>query len=222
MVLGDQTWIDKENYWLHTYEQLSQPWHYEKSFRFTTSSFGPVAHPTFYRGPDDVISDFRHGQKIKSLIERLAMEHGLATEPKARKWYEKKNNVKVEELGLAVPKWDHRIGASTDGAVVGTNGIIEIKSPINFYNPLRKYMKSLSEGWKPPQYYHEHIKDAHYDQMQGAMAILGKDWCDYIVYCPNDNINFVDRVYFNRDYWEKDLYPAVKSFVNANRDIFCK
>lgn len=141
------------------------------------------------------------------------MEFGTLNEPIARQWYEKECGVKVEEIGLAVPKWDMRIGASTDGMVIGTDKIIEIKCPNKMYEPLKAHRLMKKMGMKPEKFHHSHIFDSHYAQMQGTMAVLGKKWCDYVVYTPTD-VN-VEEVEFNPDYWNNYLYPRLDSFIRT-------
>ncbi len=220
MTLGDNNWIDCDSYWLHKYPQLTKEWIEERSYRLTTSLFGPVADPTFYRGREDVIKQFVDPPIKKDFIDELASSHGIINEPIARKLYESRYGCQVDEVGLAVPKWDHRIGASTDGVVVGTEGLIEIKSPGRMYSQINRYVSSIASGWNPPAGYHDHIFTSHYNQMQGAMAIMGKQWCDYIIFCPNDNKFFLERVDFNPDYWTNHLYPEIVLFLDVNKELF--
>lgn len=133
---------------------------------------------------------------------------GKDNEPKGRDWYELNFGVKVNEVGLAVPKWDNRIGASSDGEVEGTQGIIEIKSPLNLYRSL-----------KTEEVVETRIMASHYDQMQGTMAIMNKEWCDYVVYPHLDDEVYVERVYFDSPYWE-ELYRELTPFLDTNKDLF--
>jgi hypothetical protein len=64
------------------------------------------------------------------------------------------------------------------------------------------------------------IFDSHYDQMQGAMAITGRQWCDYIVYCLAEESFFVDRVYFDSSYWSNVMYPKINEFLLTNEHLF--
>lgn len=154
--------------------------------------------------------------KPKSFANRgkEVKNHGIITEPEARNWYCTSRNVEVVEVGLAVPKWEPRIGASLDGDVIGTDGIIEIKSPLQMYEPLNIHMRKIKEGWRPPPFYHDHIWDTHYAQMQGGMKITNKKWCDYIVYATDSNLVYVERIPFNEKYWEEVLWPGIQAFLN--------
>jgi hypothetical protein len=147
MTLGDNIdWQDNGDYWLHRHPQLSTAWMNERSFRLTATNFSPIVNPSYCRGPDDVIRNYSGPPIKKSFQAQLASNFGLRNEPKAREWYQKTFNTKVKEVGLAVPKWDLRIGASLDG-MVGDNGIIEIKCPGRMYTPIRKYLSARKNGY---------------------------------------------------------------------------
>lgn len=219
MVVGDKDWKDHGTYWLHKYPQRSIPWYRERSFRLTTTNFSPVVNPTFYKGHDDVLRNFSDRKEEKSLQDQIASNYGLIKEPHGRDWYCKKYKCKVREVGLAVPKWDNRIGTSLDGIIEGTDGIIEIKCPAALYAPIKKYLDAINKGWLPPSGYHQHIYDSHYDQIQGAMAITGKKWCDYIVFAADEQI-FVERIFFDPAYWKNYLYPGICEFLTSHQDLF--
>jgi hypothetical protein len=212
-------WQDCGLYWLHLHPQRSPAWHQERGKRLTSSLFSAIANPTFIKGPEDIISHYSGKKKEKrSFQQRLAMYHGNKREPLVRDWYKKTYEVDVSEIGLAIPKWDTRLGSSVDGDVTGTRGIIEIKATRSLYRGLKEYLEKTEAGWEVPKYYHEHILDTHYDQIQGSMAILDKDWCDYIVSTPDKN--FVFRVEFNPEYWREYLYPALKIFLDTHSNLF--
>lgn len=217
MVLGDSDWQDCGSYWLHLHPQLSPLWIKERKFRLTATNFSAIANPSFYRGADDVVKSYQGLATISSAQDQLASNHGLVNESKARAWYEKRYNCHVKEVGLAVPKWNPQIGASLDGEVEGSNGVIEIKCPARMYGPINKH---LSKRETFPRGYHDHIFASHYDQMQGGMAVAEKDWCDYIVFCLATEEVFVDRVYFNREYWEGHVYPKIKEFLETHDSLF--
>ena len=187
-------------------------WHAHRKFRLTVSNFGGAIGKSSFCSPMEIAIDITN-IKPKTTSAKFAMQHGVVTEPKARDWYCKTRNVEVQEVGLAVPKWEPRIGASLDGEV-GPDGIIEIKSPLVMYEPLQNHMIKINTGWRPPPFYHGHIWDTHYAQMQGGMKITGRKWCDYIVYATESNRSYVERIYFNQQYWDNELWPGVQNFLN--------
>lgn len=197
-------WRDCGSYWVNNAPQGSERWHALRN-RITASKFHNTKRDNLQELAQSIVQPKQHAPNE-------AMQHGIITEPLARDWYQRNYHCQVVEVGLAVPKWDTNIGASLDGDVVGTDGIIEIKCPQKMYAPIEEYLAKVKQGWKPPFGYHEHIWHSHYDQMQGGMAICNKKWCDYIVYCTPENKVFVDRIPFNRSYWDNELYPRLFHF----------
>ena len=210
-------WIDCGTYWVNTAPQGSKEWFALRN-RPTASKFGGIAGHSKFDTPDQLARILAGLEKSSFTPEALErMNAGTLNEPTARNWYCRTRNVQVNEVGLAVPKWDPMIGASLDGDVLldngqSSNGMIEIKCPVRMYGPLDEYTENVQQGWKPPPGYHNHIWITHYDQMQGCMAITNKRWCDYVVYCVNEGRVFVERVLFNQSYWDQELYPQIKAF----------
>lgn len=183
--------------------------------RITASKFSvcDLYEPNPFQNADDLALELIGLKKKEFTKEAISnMNHGTKYEPRARKIYEDYTKNEVTEWGLAVPKWDIHIGASVDG-VVGEDGMIEIKCPKKMYKPIMEYVRMLNGGWKPPnEFYRGHIWKSHYDQMQGGMAILGKKWCDYVVYCQPEDYFYRERILFNANYWNNCLYPNIKHF----------
>lgn len=149
--------------------------------------------------------------------------YGTNNEDTVRKWYASVTNTTVKEVGLAVPKFDLRLGMSPDGIVFEKDnetfgiGLIEIKCPQKFYKPLQEF---LDKG-RPYTDEYTHIWRSHYDQMQMGMAVFDKEWCDYIVYCIPENQFFMERVFRNRKYWD-DFYSKVKIFIETTLEPLLK
>jgi hypothetical protein len=160
--------------------------------------------------------------------QRKNMAHGTKMEPFVRQHYEQLDRVHVEEWGLVVPEWNPHLGASVDGLVLPyppstlkgfqdqwslADGLLEIKCPQNMYKPLTQHYAALESGWEPRPYHRTHIYESHYDQMQGCMAILEKEWCDYVVYCSKKKLMYRERIEFNPNYWNNVLYPSLQDFI---------
>lgn len=187
-------WEDRGTYWVSKYAQGTTQWSALRScLQLTASQFGKekVTLP-----PD--------------CSHQMMMDHGVRTEWEARQWYQESRNVYIRQLGLAIPKWENRIGASLDGEVLGGKGMIEIKCPLRMYSPLKNYVCNEDVKNDDHAKRYPHIWREHFDQMQGCMAICEKEWCDYIVYVPVDRHVFVQRIFFDKEYWEKDLYPRIQ------------
>lgn len=192
------SWIDEGFYWRHTAEQGTKEWKQARVGRCTgTSNNGKSS----FGESEDNIADCICGIKKKLFTpeQRHRMDLGTLNEPNGRKFYEKKYNKNVIEIGLCVPKFNLNIGASVDGILEDENGIIEIKCPQKMYYTLKK--KSNRE-----------IYFSHFKQMQFNMAVTNTNFCDYVVYGLDGQV-YVQRVRFDPEYW-KELYCQTVVFWN--------
>lgn len=215
-------WKDCGNYWEHNALQGSEEWKNVRIGKVGSSKSGGFGGQTehFKNGSPEEIGLIISGAKELIFDEKNIeyMAHGTKNENIARTWYEKTYNCKVLERGFCVPKFDlERIGASVDGEIIGTEGILEIKCPQKMYHPILFYTESIKRGWEPPKNYYEHIWNAHLSQCMHGMAVLGKKWCDYIVYSTSDSQIFVQRIYFDSNYWDKHY-----SIIKQNYENFIK
>lgn len=126
------------------------------------------------------------GETAQSLIARLAaeritgrveetpqtwpMQQGVLEEPRARAAYMQQFDVDVTELGFMRRDWDlGSLGYSPDG-MVGDHGLIEIKT----MSPHR-HVKHAARDMVPPE---------HMAQLQAGLFVSGRDWIDFISWCP--------------------------------------
>lgn len=208
-------WEDRGDYWLNKASQTSDIWRKNHINRLTASNFGNVTSAEELCTLSELALHLTNLKPFKKAdLVKINKMHGVKTEPEARNWYCKRFKVKVVEVGLAVPKWEPRIGASLDGEVVGTDGMIEIKSPLEMYKSLQDHINKINSGWKPSPFYHNHIWNSHYAQIQGSLKITNKKWCDYVVYATKSNKVYVERIYFDQVYWNTILWPCIKSFLD--------
>ena len=101
-------------------------------------------------------------------FETWQMRRGHDLEPEARSMYEIRTGHAVDTCGFVTTDCE-TYGASADG-LVGEEGGIEIKclvSPERIREAILNY--DISE-W--------------YDQVQGGLWITGRQWWDFIIYCP--------------------------------------
>lgn len=97
------------------------------------------------------------------------MMRGHLLEPFARGIYAE-HFAPVDECGFVTRDYGHyRIGYSPDG-LVGDDGLIEIKSRL-----AKHHIASLLAGDVPAEYV---------PQIQGGLAVTGREWCDFISYTP--------------------------------------
>ena len=203
-------WVDRGDYWEHIAEQRDPAWLDARKGRCTTTRSDGLVYHSRFGGPE------KTGKLIAGVIEEVhtpeaieRMNHGVEFESKARDYYVRTTGHEVIERNLVIPKnmeemW---IGASVDGDVAHTDGIIEIKCPQKMYKPLLQYSELKAKGIHQRGY--RHIFDKHLHQMMQGMYIMKKKWCDYIVYVNQENV-FIQRIYFDSTYWNRVFYPELK------------
>lgn len=201
-------WVDYGYYWVYEDDQNNIGSKQSKKGRPTGSILSNCigTNVAGYDVPSPKEqAEFISGLVIKDVVTNYNIEWGIKMESVARKYYEETYNYVVKDVGFAIPKYDTRIGVAVDGDVYDKNGnsintIIEIKCPQKMYKPLLKY---INKGCPDTPLYN-HIWRSHYDQMQMGMAVLGRLYCDYIVYCPLEEPGqqlFIERIPFNYHYW---------------------
>lgn len=94
------------------------------------------------------------------------MTRGSVLEHKARTWYEMEHDVDVEQVGFLM-RDDRRCGCSPDG-LVGTKGMIEIKSP-----RADTHIGYLLDGGIE-----------YRAQVQGGLWIAEREWTDTMAFHP--------------------------------------
>ena len=55
---------------------------------------------------------------------------------------------------------------------------------------------------------------SYYYQIQGQMAITGRNWCDFVVYTPY-GIS-VERITFNESFWLNEMLPKLDLFYDGH------
>lgn len=133
-------------------------------------------------------------------FQSAAMLHGTETEPQARAFYEMETGLEVSEVGFIPHPSLEMAGASPDG-LVGEIGLVEIKCP----QPA-KHIGTLT-GAK--------IDRGYLLQMQWQMACTGREWCDFVSFCPSLPIDmqlFRQRIEADAERIE-EITAAVTSFI---------
>lgn len=201
---GVTKWIEHQTYYMLVEGKVSR--------RLTGHRFGAAAGHASYATRDQTADEMAGiVDKVLTDQDKANIGRGIATEPIAIEWYEKQRNVKVKPFKLCIPKWDKELGCIPDGDVNG-EGLISVKGPKFMYKSLTDHMSKISQGWVGSHNYHQHIWTAHYDQMQGEMAICNRPWCDYLVYAVESDMAYCERIYRNVEYWDNELYPLLKEF----------
>lgn len=133
-------------------------------------------------------------------FQSAAMLHGTETEPQARAFYEMETGLEVSEVGFIPHPSLEMAGASPDG-LVGEIGLVEIKCP----QPA-KHIGTLT-GAK--------IDRGYLLQMQWQMACTGREWCDFVSFCPSLPIDmqlYRQRIAADAEQIE-EITAAVTAFI---------
>ena len=134
------------------------------------------------------------GEPVKDFDSEWT-EYGKLNEPKARAFYEFRNDCTVDHVGMMVAD-DGSYAGSPDG-LVGEDGGLELKC----VNPT-DHLLYLSEGVCPREYV---------PQVQGCLWISGREWWDFMSW-HRDFPPFVKRVYPD-ERWHAALSKAMPEFL---------
>jgi len=127
------------------------------------------------------------------------MDRGTMLEPLARKWYAYDRGVGVQEIGLVL-RDDRMAGASPDG-LVEQDGTLEIKCPA-----AATHVGYLLDG----------LPQSYFAQMQGALWLTGREWCDLLSFHPEpDRIPPVVKRFPRDEQYIAALDAAVSTFVEV-------
>jgi len=111
----------------------------------------------------------RIGGKAPEKFATAAMRTGTEQEPFARAAYERQTGFLVEEAGFITTE-DRRFGVSVDG-LVGDAGLVEIKTMVSSDTLFRAVVDGDMSDYV--------------DQCNGAMWLLGRKWCDLVLWAPD-------------------------------------
>ena len=127
------------------------------------------------------------------------MERGWDDEPRAIEAYEQHRGVTVDSLGFMTrDDWGFTIGYSPDG-LVNKDGCVEVKS-----RRPKKHLQTILADAVPAE---------NYAQIQCALLVSGRDWCDYISYCGGMRL-WVKRVEPDPR-WQNAIVEATRALEDA-------
>lgn len=159
--------------------------------RLTCSSFAAALGLSPFRTPKELKDILTKVVPPPDLSSNVHIIRGNTLEPDAFAWYAKYINSSVTVAKYRyIPIWDSRLSGTPDG-LVGEDGIIEIKCPCYFSGMLPKY---------------------YFPQIQGYLAILDREWCDYVEYVPSEDRVYVKRIKRDREWWN-DAYKKMDEFL---------
>lgn len=156
--------------------QKSPEWFKEREGKLTASSFGAAAG----LGPGSRQQCWRRHFGLEVFHGNEATQWGEDHEPVARNEYMLRVYPLVQEVGFVPHESMDWLGASPD-LLIGSDGLGEIKCPFG-------------------QKLYDEIPPYYMAQMQGQLQITKRDWCDFIVWTPDEMS--VQRVYKSNEYWD--------------------
>ena len=214
-------------------QQSSEEWWKARTGRITASNFGRVMSA---RTPDTLrrLSEEIKAPYSKQSYTPPACKLGLMEEPNAKAAYIKYqgevNNVivSIRDVGLCVPNWCSKIGATPDG-IVNTSQcifphVLEIKC-IQDCAPLPRSIVQVAKD-RGSQFYctvdaqdQLHLKRNHkyYYQVLGEMVATGLLCADFVIYHPRTGEIKVLKITYDQEDWNR-MKEKLLSFTHTYLD----
>ena len=196
------------------FEQYSPEWWDIRRGVPTASRFGKIITPKTGKlsaQADTLIAEliaetFRRGSVEPDRPINRSMEHGIATEDQARKWYAFDREAELKQVGFCKTD-DDRFGCSPD-ALVGDDGVLELKCP-----NVETHVGYVMDGTLP---------DDYKAQVHGHLIVTGRPWCDFVSYVTDqaDLEPFVVRV--QPDEFTDKLRKALDEFYERYQAVLAK
>ena len=196
-------------------------WFALRNGRLTSSRFGEILHRRQSTDSRRLVKDIMgYGGRMKYVPPQIRW--GRENEEAARKCYIANRkacgeDMVVESTGLRLLPEKPYLGASSDGRVIYTNidtccvGYLEVKCPYSIEGNVTVELTpdEIEEKYGNKFFMRRgddmmlHLPETHpyYAQVQGEMAILNVEWCDFVIFSNGSVI--VDRILADHDYWTK-------------------
>ncbi len=159
---------------IHNIDQQSEAWFHARCGRVTGTRFKDLVAgettDTYKKLVSNIVCEIIT-EKMEETYSNAIMEHGIETEPIARKGYESIFDVEVKTVGFITRDEDDKyfdwIGISPDG-LLPDEGILEIKCPI-----ARTHLEYIESNKLPSEYKY---------QVQGQLFVTGLKYCHFMSY----------------------------------------
>jgi len=210
----------------------SELWIVLHNGRLTSSRFGEILKRRATTDPTRLVIDIMgYNGPLRHLPP--AMRWGKENEAKARECYlvnrqSVGEDMVVQPTGLHLLPEKSFLGASSDGKILCRStdtccyGCLEIKCPYSIKGAITIELTPMEIAEQFPDFFMKKGSDdllhlptdhSYYAQVQGEMAILGVEWCDFVVY--SNGTVAVDRILADADYW-KNLEEKLEQFYFYN------
>lgn len=154
----------------HNVDQNTEDWMALRLGKFTASTFSDLMQSPstigYQKAINRVVYERATGEQPESFSNDY-MDRGHELEPMAKDTYEMLTFNTVLNGGFF--EFNEWVGASPDG-VIGTDGIVEIKSPA--FNTMIDYIIK------------NELPKTYYWQVHGQLWVTGRKWCDFMAYHP--------------------------------------
>jgi len=189
--------------YIHDIEQGTPEWFGLRVGIPTASRFDAIVTPA--RGDlskqsegymRELLAEWLSGKPAESYTTGW-MQRGVEMEAEAREYYAFVRDVDVLRAGFVYADDRRLYGCSPDG--LPGDGLLEIKSPAP-----KTHIGYLLDGSLPLDYR---------AQVQGSLLVTGRDWCDFLSYCPGLPPLLL-RVERDEKYIAK-LREGIESFLTA-------
>ena len=210
-------------------------WHQQRSGRITASNFHKVNSKMLSLkkqnqncSPTSLVNFLLSGRNPVT----VEMKHGKAMEPHAKKAYEKVQKVahkrfRTRESGLHVSQSNPFLGATPD-IIVSCEccedlGICEIKCPYSIKDQILSHVNYQHLTLTDDRVELSH-KSSYYTQIQGQLAIVKAEYCDFFVYTSHGH--HIERIHFDPSFWQNVsknltdfwLHYVAPELLTRNRD----
>ena len=210
----------------------SELWIVLHNGRLTSSRFGEILKRRATTDPTRLVIDIMgYNGPLRHLPP--AMRWGKENEAKARECYlvnrqSVGEDMVVQPTGLHLLPEKSFLAASSDGKILCRStdtccyGCLEIKCPYSIKGAITIELTPMEIAEQFPDFFMKKGSDdllhlptdhSYYAQVQGEMAILGVEWCDFVVY--SNGTVAVDRILADADYW-KNLEEKLEQFYFYN------
>lgn len=156
-------------------EQGSEDWHAVRLGIPTASEFSRIVTKTgrLSTQRDDYIAElcveYVYGEPYREFQGNYWTERGIDLEAEAMAYYELDRAQRGERVGFVFRDEQRDVGCSPD-FLVGDDGLCEMKCPAP-----KTHLKWLLKPEPPTD---------HAQQLQGQLWVTGRQWVDWLSYCP--------------------------------------
>jgi hypothetical protein len=214
-------YITHKTFYEHKAKQGTKEWESARKDVIITGTSASVAiDANSFTSQEDLIQSL-NGVIVKKITpdQKVQMDNGHLFEPYLREYLSLYFKIKIIETGFIIPKFDTDIGTSLDGLT--DEEIIEIKTTQEIPFGLSQHKQRKEMGFFFPERYHKHIYYSHYCQIQHNMACVNRKWCIYLVFAIKTGDMYIERISFNKEFWDLVLYPAERKFIeNYKMSLF--